>query len=174
MLPICRRVSTIQRAKYPSLRGKGFLVARQPKSLGAQLRKRRLELNMSQSEAARNLKVSARSLSLWECDRLYPTWEYWPRIVSFLGFDPFENPALGCGQSNKSSSVAVLAPEQAPTLGQNILRFRMAQRMNRKKFAHWLGISTKTVWGWETNRRRPSRQLWKKLSDLGMKTDSAT
>ena len=36
------------------------------------------------------LRVSARTLSLWECDRLFPTAPYHARIIVYMGCDPFE------------------------------------------------------------------------------------
>ena len=35
------------------------------------------------------LGVSARTLSLWECDRLFPTVPYHAQIIKYLGYDPF-------------------------------------------------------------------------------------
>jgi hypothetical protein len=36
------------------------------------------------------LEVSARTLSLWECDRLFPTVPYHARIIKYMGYDPFK------------------------------------------------------------------------------------
>ena len=38
------------------------------------------------------LRVSARSLSLWECDRLFPTAPYHARIIEYMGYNPFNKP----------------------------------------------------------------------------------
>jgi len=64
-----------------------------PETLGQHLRKRRFSLGMRQSQAAQELQVSDRTLSLWECDRAYPTWRYHKRLIDYLGYDPF--PACG-------------------------------------------------------------------------------
>jgi transcriptional regulator with XRE-family HTH domain len=45
---------------------------------------------MRQKETAVKLGVSARTLSLWECDRIVPAWAYQPRLIDYLGYDPFE------------------------------------------------------------------------------------
>jgi len=43
-----------------------------------------------QQQAAQWLEVSAWTLSLWECDRLFPTAPYHARIVAYMGYDPFK------------------------------------------------------------------------------------
>ncbi len=39
-------------------------------------------------------------------------------------------------------------------------------RLSRKALAEQLGISWKTIWGWETNRRNPSPKLKARLEQL--------
>ena len=75
-------------------RCRGRQIRKEPKTLGGHLRKCRLQLKIFQTEAAHRLKVSIRTLSLWECDR-YSTWLYWPRIVECLGCNPFTDPTRG-------------------------------------------------------------------------------
>jgi transcriptional regulator with XRE-family HTH domain len=159
MLPYSDRVISIERSKYLPSRSRGVPIPREPNSLGSRLRKRRLELNVFQAEAARRLKISARTLSLWECDHLYPTWPYWPRIVDYLGCDPFDNPVLGCFQSNKPQFVASLAEKGPLSLGKQIMRCRLEMKKSRKQLAEELGICPKTLWGWEADHRRPSSKF---------------
>jgi transcriptional regulator with XRE-family HTH domain len=52
---------------------RSFPIAKEPTTLGERLKKKRFLAGIRQSEAARMLEVSARSLSLWECDKLFPT-----------------------------------------------------------------------------------------------------
>ena len=84
MLPFCDRIVSVPRDKYLPSRIRGVPVQTDRNSLGRHLRRRRLQLKIFQLEAARRIKVSNRTLSLWECDRLYPTWFYWPRIIAYL------------------------------------------------------------------------------------------
>ena len=58
--------------------------------MGQHLKKKRFGAGIRQSEAARILGVSARTLSLWECDRLFPTAPYHVRIIAYMSYDPFE------------------------------------------------------------------------------------
>ncbi|HEX4121184.1 MAG TPA: helix-turn-helix transcriptional regulator [Verrucomicrobiae bacterium] len=126
-----------------------------------------MELGIFQSEAACSLVVSTVTLSRWECDKVYPTWAQQPRVVAYLGHDPFSNPALGSPKGNETQFGAFLAPKPPLNIGQEIVRHCIKMRKTRKQFAKELGIDPKTIWGWETGRRRPSvilqRQIEKAL-----------
>ena len=141
-------------------------VAKQPQSIGEQLRKRRFDLGIRQSEAARRLNVSNRTLSLWECDRVYPTWQFQPRIAAYLGQDPFIDPSLGRPKGNETQFVAILAPNQPGSLGQQIRKRRLDLRKTRRQLAKELAVSVKTLWGWETGRRKPTARLWERLEQF--------
>jgi DNA-binding XRE family transcriptional regulator len=167
MLPFCDRVVSVSRSKYLPSRIRGVLVQKDENSLGGHLRRRRLELDIFQSEAARRMKVSNRTLSLWECDRLYPTWFYWPRIKAYLGFDPFTDSTLGMPKGNESLSVAFLSEKTAITIGQKLRQFRIELRKTRSQLAAELGINIKTIWNWETNRRKPCKSKLEKYKQLG-------
>jgi transcriptional regulator with XRE-family HTH domain len=58
-------------------------------TLGQHFKKKRFGAGIRQSEAAQLLGISARTLSLWECDRLFPTTPYYARIIKYMGYDPF-------------------------------------------------------------------------------------
>ena len=123
-------------------------------------------MRIFQSEAARKLKVSTVTLSRWECDKLYPTWPYWPRIVAYLGYDPFANPALGRPKGNETHGVAFLSFEEPTSIGQQIVRRRIELKKTRKECAEVLGVSVKTLWGWETKQRQPNPQLRARLIEF--------
>ena len=166
MLPFCDRVVSVPRSKYLPSHSRGIPVPKEPTTIGGHLRKRRLQLRIYQSEAAQKLKVSTVTLSRWESDRLHPTWPYWPRIVAYLGYDPFVDPALGRPKGNESRSVAILSSEAPVSIGQRIARRRMEMKKTRNECAKMLGISAKTLWGWETERRLPSPLLRDRIRRL--------
>jgi transcriptional regulator with XRE-family HTH domain len=60
-------------------------------TIGGHLRRRRAELRLGQSQASYSLGISTVTLSRWECDKVYPTAPHHPRIVEYLGYDPFNN-----------------------------------------------------------------------------------
>jgi hypothetical protein len=89
MLPFCDRTVRIPRDRYLPSRNRGIPVPKDPTTVGGHLRKRRLQLRIFQSQAARRLRVSLVSLSKWECDKIFPTAPHHPRIVEYLGYNPF-------------------------------------------------------------------------------------
>ena len=143
-----------------------FPISKQPKTIGEHLKKQRFSLGIRQSEAAQRLGVSKRTLSLWETDNIYPTWAYQPRLVEYLGYDPFTTPALGGPKSNETSFVAILAPIGPLTIGQRITKRRVELRKTRKECATELGVSVKTLWGWETGRCQPCPNHFKRVVAL--------
>jgi DNA-binding transcriptional regulator YiaG len=90
MLPFCERVIHISRDKYLPSDNRGIQVPKVPTTIGGHLRRRRLQLKIFQPEAARRLKVSQVSLSRWERDTVIPTAPHHPRLIKYLGYNPFE------------------------------------------------------------------------------------
>ena len=89
MLPFCDRKVSVARKDVAPVWTRSFPISKEPVTFGQHLRKKRFGAGIRQSEAAQMLGISARSLSLWECDRLFPTAPYYPRIINYLGYDPF-------------------------------------------------------------------------------------
>ncbi|NQU51195.1 MAG: helix-turn-helix transcriptional regulator, partial [Bacteroidetes bacterium] len=62
-----------------------------PKELityGDHLRKKRLDLNLSQSQVAKIINVTTDSITNWELNRSEPQLKYIPKIISFLEYTP--------------------------------------------------------------------------------------
>jgi DNA-binding XRE family transcriptional regulator len=156
MLPFCDRVVSVPRKDVAPVWTRSFLIAKEPITLGQQLKKKRFLAGIRQSEAAQKLGVSRRTLSVWETDRVYPAWAFQPLLVAYLGYDPFNDPTLGRPKGNETSCVAFLSPNVHVTLGQKIRQYRLKLRKTRKQMALELGISVKTLWGWETDRVYPA------------------
>jgi DNA-binding XRE family transcriptional regulator len=95
-------------------------------------------------------------LSLWETDRVYPAWAFQPRLTAYLGYDPFTDPTLGSPGGNEPPFVAFLSKNVPLTLGQKMKQNRLKLRKTRKQMALELGVSIKTLWGWETDRWLPT------------------
>ena len=129
-----------------------FPVSKEPTTLGEHLRKKRFSAGLRQREAAQILGVSNRTLSLWETDRVYPAWAFQPRLITYLGYDPFSDPTLRRPGGNETSYVAFLSIDTPVTLGQKMKQNRLKLRKTRKQMALELGVSVKTLWGWETDR----------------------
>jgi transcriptional regulator with XRE-family HTH domain len=58
-------------------------------TLGDHLRKKRLDLGLTQEEIAPKIKASKASIASWEMNRYEPEVPYIPRIVSFLEYFPY-------------------------------------------------------------------------------------
>ena len=166
MLPIYARVICVPRSKYLPSHNRKIPVPRNPTTLGGQLRRRRLQLGIFQSQAARQLRVSTRTLSLWEGDKIYPAWNYQPRLIAYLGYDPFTDPTLGRPKGNETIGVAIFSNQGPPSFGLEVRRHRLARRLNRKKCALILGVSAKTLWGWETGRHEASERDQQRILEI--------
>ena len=64
----------------------------EPETLGEHVRKRRLELDLTQRQVAGRLGVSTWTVMNWEKDHAVPPIESMPSIIWFLGYDPFPEP----------------------------------------------------------------------------------
>jgi DNA-binding XRE family transcriptional regulator len=163
MLPFCDRRVTVARKDIAPVWTRSFPIAKEPTTLGQHLKKKRFLAGVRQREAAVKLGVSNVTLSLWETDRVYPAWAFQPRLIAYLGYDPFNDPTLGNPKRNETSCVAFFSTDAPVTTGQKIKQHRLKLRKSRKQFALELGVSQKTLWGWETDRWQPSAVLREKI-----------
>ena len=155
-MPFYERVVHVVRKNVTPVWTRSFPITKEPTTLGEHLRKKRFSAGLRQSQAAQMLGVSNRTLSLWETDRVYPAWAFQPRLTAYLGYDPFTDPTLGSPRGNETSYVAFLSLDTPVSLGQKMMQNRLKMRKTRKQMAAELGVSVKTLWGWETDRWQPT------------------
>lgn len=151
MLPLCDRVLHTSRDKYLPSRNRGIPVPKEPRTIGGHLRRRRLQLRIFQSEAARLLGVSTEVLSRWEWDTVFPAQATWPRLADYLGYDPFMHRKLSSPKGNESTSVANLTRKATESFGTWVRKHRVRLRKSQKEFARCLGVDPKTLRHWEMN-----------------------
>src|ERR1035437_9537450 len=120
MLPFCDRSVSVARKDVAPVWTRSFPIAKEPMTLGEHLKKKRFLVGIRQSEAALKLGVSNRTLSLWETDRVYPAWAFQPRLIAYLGYDPFTGLTPGKPKGNETSCVAFLTQDAPVTLGQKM------------------------------------------------------
>src|ERR1017187_8924475 len=166
MLPFCDRSISVDRKDVAPVWTRSFPIAKEPTTLGQHLKKKRFMDGMRQKQTASKLGISARTLSLWECDRIVPAWAYQPCLIAYLGYDPFTGLTLGKAKGNETSCVAFLSPQAPVTTGEKIKQLRLKLRKTRLQLAAEWGISPKTLWGWETDRWQPSALCQKRLAGL--------
>ena len=82
------------------------------KTLGDHIRKRRLELGLTQKEAAKAIGVEVTTLRNWEMSRTVPRTKYVPAAIRFLGYTPNERPASFGDRLRMSRRSAGLAQRQ--------------------------------------------------------------
>ena len=166
MLPFCDRHVTVARKDVTPVWTRSFPIAKEPTTLGQHLKKKRFTAGLRQKQIAVELGVSARTLSLWECDRIVPAWAFQPRLIAYLGHDSFTGLTPGKPKNNETSCVAFLAQDAPVTTGEKIKQLRLKLRKTRLQLAAAWGISPKTLWGWETDRWQPSALCQKRLAGL--------
>lgn len=115
----------------------------QIKSLGDHIRKRRLDLNIFQKEAAKKIGVDETTIWFWENNHVEPSISFIPSIIEFLGYIPFET--------------------QQGSLGEKITTFRCIHGLSQKKLASELDLDHSTLGGWERGEHRPMKKQLKKL-----------
>ncbi len=92
--------------------------------MGDHLKKRRYELGLSQKEVRLRLQVGPMTLGRWENNRTRPQVRYFPRIIEFLGYDPFGEPRC---------------------LGEEIAARRRQMGLSRKRLAKQFGMGEATL-----------------------------
>ncbi len=119
---------------------------REPKTLGDHMKKRRYDLHLFQKQVACRLKVNEWTIVNWENHKIIPEVRYLPRIIEFLGFDPFPPPH---------------------TFGERIVTKRRVLGLSRKR----LGVDEGALARWERGavlpRGKQCRRMQKFLSFPG-------
>lgn len=99
-----------------------------PQTLGEHIRKKRLELGLSQRQAANRLGINNWTILNWEKDHTKPPIESMPGILQFLGYDPFPEPQ---------------------SLPERLLRKRRQMGWSIREAALRLGVDPSTWQAWE-------------------------
>src|SRR5580700_654085 len=100
-----------------------------PRVIGEHLKKRRLQLRLLQADVAKIFDVCEDSITGWENERSVPQIQYYPKLIEFLGYNPF--------------------PIDTETLGGRIKKYRIEQGLSHKKLGEKIGVDASTVSAWE-------------------------
>lgn len=114
---------------------------KEPNTIGEHIRRRQMDLGLTQGEAARRIGVSKDCLCYWENGRNEPRIYQYPAIISFLGYYPLTH--------------------ETETFGGKIRRYRYEEGLNNEKLAKQFGVDAGTVSSWERNERLPLKQSLK-------------
>jgi len=121
---------------------------REPRTVGEQIRQRRMDLGQTQRTLARRWGVRTETLASWERRLRKPSARQWPRILDLLGDDP---------QGGDGGLLARL--ESA----------RRRLGVTRREFAELLGLSEGTISRWIAGRRRPRAGTVRRVESALMK-----
>ncbi len=110
----------------------------EPTSIGEHLRKRRMDVGLTQTELARMLGANQESVRNWERGHTAMAVRFYPRVLEFLGYDP--------------------APEPE-TFGQKVRAKRMKLGLTLGGLARELGVDESSVWRVEHDGRVWKREL---------------
>lgn len=103
--------------------------------MGDHLNKRRLELGLFQRDVASRVGVNESTVLNWESNACAPAIRFIPRIIAFLGYDPYPAPEL--------------LPDQ-------LLAQRRHLGLSRRRMAKELAVDEGTLARWENGTSRPS------------------
>ena len=111
-------------------------------TLGEQLRKRRMDLGISQRKLASQLGVNRTSIEHWERNMVQPARWMVPRIREFLGLQPLQ---------------------PLTSFGERLTAYRRDLGLSQEALARRLGVHKTTVVRWETEKSHPSRRFRAKI-----------
>ena len=100
-------------------------------------------MKLTKRQLSLNLNVSDITIYLWERNKVQPSLAQIPKIIEFLGRDPFA--------------------KEAENLGDKIREYRRVHGLTQKKFAAQLGIDPTTLASWETGEHQPTKKLLDKI-----------
>ena len=113
----------------------------EPRSFGDHLRKKRMDLGLSQEDLARRLRVTEETITNWELGHSRPPVHLVAKSIRFLGYDP--------------EPVA----EPNGSLAQDVAAYRRREGLTQVRLAKRLRVDEGTVRSWERGSHRPSRHL---------------
>jgi transcriptional regulator with XRE-family HTH domain len=103
-------------------------------SIAYHLRKRRFELGLLQQEVGQRIHTTECCVYLWERGKAIPTFPYWPKIIEFLGYSPYD-------------------PDWTP--GERLTWIRKYLGLSQEAMARRLRVDPGTLARWERGEREP-------------------
>jgi len=99
------------------------------------------------SELAQMLGATEQTIRFWELDKTKPIHKYMPKVIQFLGYDPFPVPK---------------------TLSERLKRYRLMHGLTQRELAKKLRVSPDALRDWEADRHKPTGRSVKVLNELGL------
>lgn len=106
------------------------------------LRKKRVALGLLQREVGQRIGATESCVYLWERGKAIPTFPYWPKIIEFLGYCPYD---------------------PAWTPGGRLAWIRKYLGLSQKALARRLGVDPGTLAKWERGEKTPKGEYMDRL-----------
>jgi transcriptional regulator with XRE-family HTH domain len=116
------------------------------KTLGDHIRTRRLDLGLRQSDVAEFVGAYTSTVNTWENRHFSPDVRFVPKIIEFLGYDPFGAPPT--------------------TFPEQLKAARVAAGLTRRQLAAMIGVHPGTVAEWERGEVEPLEFSGRQLKAL--------
>ena len=100
-------------------------------------------MKLTKAQLSLNLNVSDITIYLWEHNRVQPSFAQIPKIIEFLGHDPFE--------------------AEVGNLAEKLKNYRRVHGLSQKVFSEMLGVDQSTLSSWERGIHQPTRKQLEKL-----------
>jgi transcriptional regulator with XRE-family HTH domain len=114
-------------------------------TFGDHLRKARLDRGLLQEEVARALEADKDTITKWENGKASPSLPFIPRILKFLGYNPFP---------------------PAQTLPKKLVQSRKVLGITQKAQARIFHVSQSTLAKWEREKAEPSKRSRKVIKSF--------
>jgi transcriptional regulator with XRE-family HTH domain len=128
----------VHREKYPDF----------CRTWGDWIKVQRIDLKLTKRQLSLRLNVSDLTIYLWEKNRVRPSLAQIPKIIEFLGHDPFE--------------------KKADSLADKVREYRRVYGLSLKKLAKELGVDPATLAGWEKAEHNPNKRLLHHMKKMGL------
>ncbi|MDP2912580.1 MAG: helix-turn-helix transcriptional regulator [Candidatus Omnitrophota bacterium] len=119
----------VHREKYPDIL----------RTWGDHIKTRRLDLKLTKRQLSLKFHVDDTTIYLWEKNKVQPSLAQIPKIIEFLGRDPFE--------------------KETENIGEKLREYRRVHGLSQKKLAEQLGVDQTTLAGWEKGKHRTRKRL---------------
>jgi len=117
-----------------------------PIGIGDKLRNRRLELHLLQKDVAEIFEVSEPSIVNWENNHSEMQLQFYPKLIEFLGYFPFEI--------------------DTSTIAGKIKKYRYMNGLIYKEVGKLIGVDASTVRSWELEKSSPKKNVYQALATL--------
>ena len=105
-----------------------------------------MELKILQKDVARICGVTEDCITNWEKSRSNPQVQFFPHIINFLGYMPFE--------------------VDLTTLSGKLKAYRHINGLSQKQLGKILGVNGATVCSWELEENQPHKAILEKLDTM--------